>query len=574
MELLRLYHTARYLRARQLFAQVQYRVLRRMEVPGRMLTRRVPSFPECGWTPVGGWVAPGARKHHPDEIVSGRMSFVNQERAIGWLPDWEPANLPKLWVYNLHYFEWLWAFASEQSDSSGGAREEWEHAKSAISDWIETCVPKRTSVAWEPYPTALRLMNWCACLFGRGRAHAMADRRFVHLVWASLWRQTEWLSTHLEYHLMGNHLLEEVAALAFVGSCFRGPDSERWRKHGLDVLRWQLREQVLADGMHFELSPMYHSRIVYLLLTLFNTGNRESQDAVGPFLAPMLTALARTLHPDGQIALLNDSAFGIYLGPQELSDYGVSLGVWDPGAAGQSGNWSLPQAGLYGHRGTNGSYVICDCGLLGPDYIPGHAHADLLSFELSLNGQRVIVDSGVRDYEWSESRRFCRSTRAHNTVEVGGRDQAEMWGAFRVARRGYPREVQWQPGEDGFLLAAHHDGYRRLPGHPVHHRSFDFRSAGRLRVTDCVRTSESVACRSFVHLHPDCHCVRQGEVAVRVQYRGGEFTVHFSGPGKLELLDGTYHPEFHVTTPNTVLTYSWTASSALNEAEFVIGWHP
>jgi uncharacterized heparinase superfamily protein len=511
------------------------------------------------------FLPPGTQQNKVDSLLAGRMTFINQVQVIRWMPEWDQAELPKLWQYNLHYFEWLWAFSGDG----------YALAKEVVLDWIDRYPLVKGRVGWDPYPSALRLMNWCAFFFGEHRSLLRFDEEFTEKIWESVWLQSEWLLRHQEHHLLGNHLLKDAAALAMVGVCFNGPDAERWLGVGLDLLRGQVREQVLDDGLHFELSPMYHSRIVYLLLTLFNTGHQGIQAEVGPVLEPMLNALAKVLHPDGQIALLNDSALGVYNSPRELFDYGARLGALKQTIDNQgTGPWALSDAGYYGFRGEDGSYIICDAGPLGPDYIPGHAHADILSFELSLKGHRVIVDSGVYDYEWSEARRFCRSTLAHNTVQIEGSDQAEMWGAFRVARRSYPRDVDWKPSAGGFTLSAWHDGYRRLSGRPIHRRSFDYQGSGHLYITDRVTAACDVACRSHLHLHPDCRCDQQGDDAVLVHYPAGRFLVKFSGSGRLECQDGHYHPDFYITQRNTVLAYSWTALSGSEETRFSIEPQP
>ena len=69
-----------------------------------------------------------------------------------------------------------------------------------------------------------------------------------------------------KYHLLGNHLLENGIALAFTGACFEGPDAARWLATGLGILREQLPEQILADGMHFERSPMYQIRLAHSVM--------------------------------------------------------------------------------------------------------------------------------------------------------------------------------------------------------------------------------------------------------------------------------------------------------------------
>ena len=108
------------------------------------------------------------------------------------------------------------------------------------------------------------------------------------------------------------------------------------------------------------------------------------------------------------------------------------------------------------------SALIFDCGPLGPDYQPGHGHCDVLSYELSLQGQRVVVDTGVSTYEPGPERSYERSTAAHNTLRIDGEEQAEIWASFRVGRR--PRVGQMRGGSNGGFpfLSGEHDAYRRL----------------------------------------------------------------------------------------------------------------
>ncbi|MEN9780004.1 MAG: hypothetical protein RL014_1152 [Pseudomonadota bacterium] len=98
----------------------------------------------------------------------------------------------------------------------------------------------------------------------------------------------------------------------------------------------------------------------------------------------------------------------------------------------------------------NGPAVaLLDVAPVGPDYLPGHAHADTLSFELSVGAQRVLVNSGTSCYGSSAERLRQRGTAAHNTVVVNGQDSSEVWGGFRVARRPLPARRGSQRTERG-----------------------------------------------------------------------------------------------------------------------------
>ncbi|MFC1601332.1 heparinase II/III-family protein [Candidatus Sumerlaeota bacterium] len=193
---------------------------------------------------------------------------------------------------------------------------------------------------------------------------------------------------------------------------------------------------------------------------------------------------------------------------------------------------------------------------IGPDYIPGHAHGDIFSFELSLKGHRVITDSGVRDYQPGPMRDYCRSTKAHNTVEIEGQDQCEFWGTFRVARRGRPLDVAWRPSVRGFRLAGRHDGYRRLRGAPEHQRTFNWNKPDDLAVTDEITSARHVTAISRLHLHPSCQVEDISKTHALISYPAGKFEIRFTGPGQLSQEESFYSPEFGVLEKRTALAFS------------------
>src|SRR5690606_4238812 len=114
--------------------------------------------------------------------------------------------------------------------------------------------------------------------------------------------------------------------------------------------------------------------------------------------------------------------------------------------------------------------MIADVGRVGPDYLPGHAHADTLSFELSLHGRRVLVNGGTSTYEAGPLRLRQRGTAMHNALEVDGQDSSEVWSSFRVARRALPMNIRWADEGSVLVLEGSHHGYWRLPGKVVHSR--------------------------------------------------------------------------------------------------------
>ncbi|MGB0185120.1 MAG: heparinase II/III domain-containing protein, partial [Opitutales bacterium] len=371
-------------------------------------------------------------------VEARRFEFIGLSHSFEGPVDWEGAGLGKLWDYNLHYFEWIWSLDVEA-------------AKCFVGDWVERHPYCKGAVGWEPYPLSLRITNWIAYWGTAGRAALESDPNFKATLFGSLGEQCNWLSRRLEKHLLGNHYFENAVALLLAGNFFEAsevPEAAAWKARGRKILLEQLPEQILPDGMHFERSPMYHNRIIHALEWLVQLGCDDDALRLKDWLERANAAAALLKHPDGKISLFNDSAFGIY--PENTTPSPV-------------GSFALPDAGYYGARTGRGDYLIVDAGRIGPDYLPGHAHCDIGSFELSLQGRRFITDSGVKNYEIGELRHYCRSAKAHNTVTPAGMEQAEIWAAFRVGRRPEVDVVEWEKSENMlFRLRLRHDGFCRM----------------------------------------------------------------------------------------------------------------
>jgi len=320
----------------------------------------------------------------------------------------------------------------------------------------------------------------------------------------SLAVQTRWLSDRIEWRLLGNHLLANAKALIFAGLYFDGAEAGLWLAKGLELHRRQLAEQILADGGHFERSPMYHAIVLEDLLDLINIARASGAldvDLIARWtgLAERLRAwLAVMVHPDGQISFFNDAAFGVAGAPKALDAYAERLGLGAPISPATGATW-LAASG-YARLAKDDAVVLIDAAPVGPDYLPGHAHADTLSFEFSLGGERVVVNGGTSIYGEGLQRQLERSTAAHSTVQIDGRDSSEVWAGFRVGRRARVRNVEVGETADGLAVRADHDGYQWLPGRPIHRRSWGLQ-AGRLTVIDAIEGRGANAVARF-HLRP------------------------------------------------------------------------
>ena len=475
-------------------------------------------------------------------LSENTFNFLNETHEIK-LGDWNNSKISKLWLYNLHYFDDLNAY-----DSS--VRISWHHA--LINRWIVENSPFKGN-GWEPYPSSLRIVNWIKwSLNGNSIENDWAN---------SLEIQARYLSVNIEKHLLGNHIIANAKALIFAGLFFQGKEANYWYNKGKKILKRELKEQVLSDGGNFELSTMYHSIFLEDMLDLINihrTYNCEPPNELEKIIPIMFNWLKAMCHPDGKISFFNDSAFGIASSVEEIESYGLRLNLLK-----SSSDFNTK------HRITNLSssgftrvafsdlVAIIDRSSVGPSYLPGHAHADTLSFELSLFGKRVIVNSGTSIYGNSKERQLQRSTESHSTVVVDKENSSEVWKGFRVARRAKVQNSKDDEHEGIITLSASHNGYHRLNGKPTHSREWEF-SNNFLVVYDLISGKGNHEIDVVFPLHPEVKVFDINEDMVILDIFGKKININFDGNGFLSLEKSSYYPEFGASIQNYQLHYRST----------------
>lgn len=524
----RTWSTVRHLRA----SQIAYRVIRRFQhlqveegspPPLRAVVRDVEE--------------PATRA--PSMVAPATFAMLGQSGQIKTRQFWNDSARDKLWLYHCHYFEDLVA-------SGHAERRSWHEA--LIARWIEEN-PPGTGTGWEPYPVSLRISHWV--LWSRLGGHLSEMWR------KSLAIQIRWLRQQIEWHILANHVIANAKALVLAGCWAAGVEGERWLREGLELLEGQLGEQVLADGGHIERTPMYHCQVLNDLLDVVNA-LCSSGLALPPWLIVAITRMGGWLaimrHPDGDIPLFNDSAFGMAPSPDALLAYATRLGV----------AWSMPmptgcvwlQASGYARLATESAVVFCDAAPIAPEWQPGHSHADTLTWEASFHGRRVVVDCGISIYGTSPERCRQRGTAVHNTVMVDDQDSSEVWSGFRVGRRA--RIVAADLHVGGLVFMAAHDGYCRLGAR--HERTWRL-AARSLHIDDRIIGNGLHRLQSGILLHPEIEtgvdCVGCVNLTHR-SARGITYRVDMGTGG--ERAEATYHPAFGVALPTQRLLRRTDAS--------------
>jgi hypothetical protein len=365
--------------------------------------------------------------------------------------------------------------------------------------------------------------------------------------------------TQLEVHLMGNHLLENGFGLVCAASVTEGPEAAFWWWTGAALLSWQLEQQFLADGGHFELSASYHLALTAGLLEaieLRSASGKRVPELWREKAAAALRWAALVRAPDGTYPLFSDASLDSAPSIDQVVELGRACGVGTerPVPTGSdpwfchlhSTGWLLAGTG-------DGSWLCVDAAADGASYQPGHAHADALTFELWIDGQRTIVDYGVSSYAVDTRRAETRATKSHNTVELDSRDSCEVWQAFRVGRRSRSRVTKVERSERALEIEVEHDGYAWLEGKPIHHRTIAF-SSGLLRIADKVRGRV---------LYPGVSRLRfASEARSRIDVNSSDATtVH----------DGVWHPNF--ADPRDAVVLGQPLSRA-GDSSWSLTWAP
>ena len=496
-------------------------------------------------------------------LLAGRFTFLNRTLELKKV-DWNRRYESHLWNYQLHYFGYsLWC---ARALLARGDERAMRRCQALIESWIEGARIGRSD-GWDAYPVSLRVVNWIyayALVAGR-----YDDHRFLARWSASIHRQLDFLSRHIEYHLLANHVIKNAKALVIGGLFFADdPRGARWLAAGERLLWQEFNEQVLGDGGHYERAPMYHASALADFLECFallRALGAQCSANIEAKLRAMARFLAAMTYADGTLALFNDSANAEEARPLPILAAAERICGGDLRAYPRS----FPETGYYLWNSRDGAErIVVDAGPPAVWYNPAHAHCDLLSYELWLGGRPFVVDSGVHGYGGDRFREYVRSTRAHNTVSLDGREQSEVWGTFRMARSA---ELLSAEARDDGRTWEFRGAYRPYHAARLSHERHVRREAnGDWVITDTVRGGAAERALSFVHLHPEVLTQRADDQSLAVKCQAGPRTALIEpfGAESVEVikgaespLQGWYFPDFGVAQPSATVCFEYRVST-------------
>ncbi|WP_273759152.1 heparinase II/III family protein [Bartonella sp. ML70XJBT.G] len=389
------------------------------------------------------------------EFYHGRFAFaghvvhsgaVSPFSLVPPIPEWEEA---------LHDFHWLRHMAAAGSDLATA------HARALLEDWLDQWGKKVKGLVWSAPVVARRLISWiCHAKMLLQGASERFEKRFLR----SLGFQFRYLRVIIFSMEKNDQRLQAAIALTFASLAL--PVSASMKKKAQTFLIEELSCQILIDGGHISRSPVILLHLLADLLSLrqlFMHSNETAPRILIDSVERMLPALRFFIHEDQTLAHFNG------VGPLVSQRLSALLELDE--TAGHP--FSYARYSGFQRLQANQTTVLADTGKFPPRSAAEHAGSGCLSFEMSSQGSRFIINTGVNPYGREEYRHLGRVTAAHSTATVND------WcvGVFHKKRTGAsfllegPTDVKVRRIEDsektGFV--ASHDGYVR-PFHLVHER--------------------------------------------------------------------------------------------------------
>lgn len=565
--------TVRHLKASQLAWRIRYLYEGKLKRYGRLKTfANVDSELHDDAFPLPPVFHQPSPDDHVEQLKQGEFCYLHRSLKLGrTAPDWmvNGHETSGLWSITLQYHGWAYdlAVAAEQGDSEAFAL--YRHY---LDDWMTRCHITAEAVnplVWNAFAISTRLGWWIRSLFALGDQLRKTEPEFFQRMLVNMCEQADHLSRHVEWDLRANHVMRDAVGLAWAGRFLNVPEADGWLQQATDIALSQAKEQILADGGHYERSPMYHLHVMEDVLSVaMLIKNEPARVTLKNAWQHMAEWIRNMRHPDGHIALFNDGAHHSVCDATQMLELGrqcLDIDVAD-----------IRESNTFAETGTPCWHgdpwtVFFDAGPVGPDFQPGHTHADSLTIECSYREHRLFVDAGTYDYCTTHRRDYDRSTDAHNTICVDGTNSSEVWGTFRVGHRAYPRDVDCTINADSAKFIASHDGYDKLPGRPRHAREICVHNSGSLVIHDQVKGTGRHQLDGGFLLAPAWSATTTDDGWSLTHPDGEQLKVAVSTTHNIELsvTDRMFHPEYGREEMVSRLQWTWQGELPL-EVDFEI----
>lgn len=486
--------------------------------------------------------------------AAGHIEFLNETVSFSGRKEVDAVG-DRVNAKSLHWRLKFWGFEHLQSVWLGYDRPEdvprgaIETHRKWLSEWREEHEIAATvgylRKGWMPHSVSLRILNWC-------RYDAWLDpvlpESFQRDIRRFAYKNAAFLSNNIEHGVGGNHLIENAVALVVAGSYF---EQTGWLEQGHHLLRQAATDQFFSDGGHFERSPMYHLIVTQRYLTsadLLSQTNYTSETITET--AQTAVAFADAIRPpDGEIPLLNDSAFGEALSLAEIERY-ANVCELKPTSTATEQRRDCSETGYY-WLGDQDDCLLAVGGDLAVEHLPAHAHAHPAQILVWADSRRVLTDTGVLEYAAGDARRRARSVRSHNTVQVNDKEPVQFGDSFHWFGN---VSTSVERDRDKLSMAYEVEGIGQASY--SHRRIIEYDTAG-WTIVDDIAGVDSTATVRF-HVHPN---LRTEKVDSTIQIFDSTteedlLTVRLASECNLSIEESPYYPTYGLEQNRDVIVVS------------------
>ena len=465
-----------------------------------------------------------------EDVKRGVFSFGGETHTVESL--WSFTKGSRLFLFHLQYLDWFHELAD-----AGDIDECREH----LDRWIGKNKPG-TLDGWHPYCLSLRIVNilslWSTLTKGQ-------DEHRIQQWVSSLWNQYCFLKDHNERFLSANHYMENVIALSAAECFFSVPQK---KQYGIGLIDTVVLSHVLEDGSHYEGSWGYHIRMEARLTWLFALFEKAG-------IGRCISAKARQ-----RLGKMHEYTASMAQGLKEPPLFGDSWSTAPLKIPGVSSNHTcgMPESECVVHNFPFGKMVVVSLGRPGDKAIftyqspgapdnPGHGHCDCTSFELFLDGKRIICDGGNHSYKNDETRWHYRSSKAHNVAVIDGVEQSQLFGAFRGGKRTVGSFAFTNEEKSDFTLSY----VPIVSKHPLKVlRKVTCSKDGEIGIHDSVEgLVQGKTFTSLLHIVPEAKVTQVSEREVKILLHSRELTIRMVSGDDVSVSNASYSKGFgHMET--------------------------
>ena len=398
-------------------------------------------------------------------------------------PRWAPPAVGPGWLAAWHGFGWI-------ADVAAAGAASREALRDLVQSWIAEN-PGWNSLAWRPDVLAMRLFAWLAHFDEIARRDQ--DDPLRHAMLTSIVAQLRHLARTVSCQVAGAGRLRAFKGLIAGMAVFGIPEGRLTKV--LRAFERELVAQILGDGGHVSRSPSVQLQVLQDLIdtrAVLRSAQVEVPLALRDAIERMAPMLRFFRHGDRRLALFNDS----------LEEDGVLIDlVLTRSEAKGRPPAHAPESG-FDRLQASKSLVLIDTGKPPARGFDDHAHAGILSFELSHERERIVVNCGAYRGPKPNWWRVARASAAHSVLVVADTNSVEIRTDGTLGR--IPATVARERAEyEGQQwISATHDGYRERFGLIYSRQLFLAADGEDLRGEDQLSGLPGAAFAVRFHLHP------------------------------------------------------------------------